>query len=71
MSNLDDSMIELGYSIQRSPGIYALLLGSGISTGAGIPTAQQITDDLIGKLATGHDEFDIKKIERVVQGQIF
>jgi hypothetical protein len=34
-----------------SPGVYALLLGSGISRDAGIPTGWEITLDLIRKIA--------------------
>ena len=41
----------LAFSIHSSPGVYALLLGSGVSTGAGIPTGWGITLDLLTKLA--------------------
>ena len=41
----------LAFSIQSAPGVYALLLGSGVSRAAGIPTGWEITVDLIRKLA--------------------
>ena len=46
----------LAFSIQSSPGGYALLLGSGLSTSAGIPTGWEIMLDLISKLATVQGE---------------
>ena len=46
----------LSFSIQSSPGVYALLLGSGISRPAGIPTGWDITLDLVGKLAALSEE---------------
>jgi len=51
MSNPKDTLINLSFSIHSGPGTYALLLGSGISQGAGIPTGWQIVLDLIRKLA--------------------
>ena len=42
----------LAFSIQSNPGGYAFLLGSGISTAAGILTGWEILLDLIRKLAT-------------------
>lgn len=46
----------LAFSIQSSPGGYALLLGSGLSTSAGIPTGWEIMLDLIRKLTTVQGE---------------
>lgn len=42
----------LAFSVQSAPGVYALLLGSGVSRAAGIPTGWEITLDLIRKLAS-------------------
>ncbi len=47
----DDPIIKLALSIHSNPGIYALLLGSGLSRSAGIPTGWDIVLDLIRKLA--------------------
>ena len=41
----------LALSVQDRPGVYALLLGSGVSRSAGIPTGWDIVRDLIGRLA--------------------
>lgn len=46
-----DPMHSLAFSIHANPGIYALLLGSGVSRTARIPTGWEITIDLVRKLA--------------------
>ncbi len=46
-----DPIESLSFAIQTNPGVYALLLGSGISRPAGIPTGWEITLDLAEKLA--------------------
>ena len=46
----------LAVSMQSQPGVYALLLGSGVSSGAGIMTGWQITLDLVRKLAASQQE---------------
>jgi hypothetical protein len=47
----DDKLTRLAFSVYSNKGIYALLLGSGISRAAGIPTAWEITTDLVGKFS--------------------
>jgi hypothetical protein len=51
-----DPMLSLAFSVYSSKGVYALLLGSGVSRAAGIPTGWQIVLDLIEKLALLHGE---------------
>ena len=46
-----DPVHSLSFSIRSSPGVYAVLLGSGISRSAKIPTGWEITLDLVRKLA--------------------
>ena len=46
----------LAFSIQSHPGVYALLLGSGVSRAAQIPTGWEITLDLARKLAATSGE---------------
>ncbi len=46
-----DPIDSLAFSIQSNPGVYALLLGSGVSRAAGIPTGWEITLDLVQRLA--------------------
>ena len=49
---MDNVLTTLSFSIQSNRGVYALLLGSGISRNAGIPTGWDIIIDLIKKLST-------------------
>ena len=42
--------------MQSNPGVYAILLGSGVSRSAKIPTGWEITLDLVRKLATLYGE---------------
>lgn len=46
-----DPILSLYFSIHSNPGVYALLLGSGVSRSAGIPTGWEVVLDLIRKLA--------------------
>jgi hypothetical protein len=47
-----DPLVSLATSVHTQPGVYALLLGSGVSTGAGIPTGWGIIEALVRDLAT-------------------
>ena len=51
-----DSGHSLAFSIQSNPGVYAVLVGSGVSRAAGIPTGWEVTLDLVQKLAAVHQE---------------
>ena len=51
-----DPIQSLAFSIQANPGVYALLLGSGVSRSAGIPTGWEIVNDLLGKLAASQGQ---------------
>ena len=51
-----DPVHSLAFSIQANRGVYAVLLGSGVSRAAKIPTGWEITLDLIRKLASLHRE---------------
>ena len=46
-----DPLLALAFGMQSNKGVYALLLGSGVSRSAGIPTGWEIVLDLIRKLA--------------------
>lgn len=46
-----DSIISLSFAINSNPGVYALLLGSGVSRSAGIPTGWDVVENLLRKLA--------------------
>ena len=51
-----DPTDSLAFSIQAYRGVYALLIGSGVSKAAQIPTGWDITHDLIRKLAAASGE---------------
>ena len=53
---LIDPIESLAFAIQSHPGVYALLVGSGVSRGAGIPTGWEIVLDLIGQVAAAKHE---------------
>lgn len=46
-----DPIDSLAFTLESNKGVYALLLGSGISFSAEIPTGEQITSELIRRLA--------------------
>jgi hypothetical protein len=46
-----DPIMSLAFSVHANKGVYALLLGSGISRTAGIPTGWDIVIDLIRRIA--------------------
>ena len=51
-----DPMLSLSFSMSATPGAYALLLGSGISRSAQIPTGWEITLELVRKIAVANGE---------------
>lgn len=46
-----DFRTALAVTMQSSPGVYSVLAGSGLSTGAGIPTGWAVVQDLIRRVA--------------------
>ena len=54
--NMIDPIDSLAFSIQANRGVYALLIGSGVSKSAQIPTGWDITRDLIRQLAAASGE---------------
>lgn len=51
-----DASIALAISMAAGPGVYALLLGAGISMNSGIPTGWHIQQDLLKSLAGRREE---------------
>ena len=51
-----DPLQSVAFAVQTHPGVYALLIGSGVSRAAGVPTGWEIVLDLIGKLAAASGE---------------
>ena len=44
-------MVSLAFAVYSNKGVYALMLGSGISRASGIPTGWEVVLDLIRKVA--------------------
>ncbi len=47
----DDPDTQLAFSVYENKGVFAVLLGSGLSRAANIPTGWEITLDLIRRVA--------------------
>src|SRR5258706_11787347 len=48
----DDLTTQLSFAVYQNKGVFAVLLGSGLSRAAQIPTGWEITLDLIRRVAT-------------------
>jgi len=46
-----DGRVALATALHAAPGVYAVLVGSGMSSAAGVPTGWQVVQDLICKIA--------------------
>jgi hypothetical protein len=46
-----DPLIQLAFNVHGSPGVFAILLGSGVSRASGIPTGWEVVLDLIRRVA--------------------
>lgn len=46
-----DPILSLAHSVHTNKGVYALLVGSGLSRSAGIPTGWEVTLELVQRLA--------------------
>jgi hypothetical protein len=49
---LSDPLTRLSLSMSSNPGAYAVLIGSGVSTGAGMPTGWDVQVDLMARVAS-------------------
>lgn len=59
MPNFIDPLTSLSFALHQGPGQFAVLLGSGVSRSAGIPTGWGVTLDLLRKLPNApHDSGD-------------
>ena len=56
-----DPQVSIAFALRSNPGAYAILVGSGVSVGAGIPTGWQVMLHLISKVARvlGDDPGDV------------
>lgn len=55
MNNPLSPLAMLATSVQAQPGVYAVLLGSGVSTGAGVPTGWGVVTNLVRRVAAVED----------------
>lgn len=51
-----DALLSLSFALHSGRGVYAVLIGSGLSTAAGIPTGYQVVLDLIRRIARTRQE---------------
>jgi hypothetical protein len=58
-----DPLLALALALQSTPGGYALLVGSGISRAAGVPTGWEVVEDLIRRVATAEDRTSLTDAE--------
>ena len=54
----------LAAGVHSQPGVYALMLGSGVSTGAGIPTGWGVVKELVRRAAAAQEPADGEAAER-------
>lgn len=50
-----EATTEVALALHHAPGVYAVLLGSGVSRGAGVPTCWEVTLELIRRLAVADE----------------
>ena len=68
----NDSVTQLAFSVYENKGVFAVLLGSGLSRSAEIPTGWEITLDLVRRVATAQgvpEQSDWAKWYREETGQ--
>lgn len=59
-----DPLVMLATGMHSQPGVYALLLGSGVSSGAGIPTGWGVVTELIRRAAVAASPGDADAADR-------
>jgi NAD-dependent SIR2 family protein deacetylase len=56
------SSVMLATSMHAQPGVYAVLLGSGVSTGAGVPTGWGVVKELVRRIAAADSPDDLESL---------
>jgi hypothetical protein len=56
---MNENIVNIAFTLASNRGAYTILLGSGVSRAAGIPTGWEITLDLVKKYAQRIDGVDI------------
>ena len=62
---------KLAFSLSETEGTYAVLLGSGISSAAGIPNGWGIAMDLIRKMAISIEEEALRRSRGLVSPEVW
>jgi hypothetical protein len=63
LGNVLSSRAMLATGIHAQPGVYAVLLGSGVSRAADIPTGWEIVTNLVREVAVAEDPEDAESHE--------
>lgn len=66
-ANALDPLVMLATGMHAQPGVYALLLGSGVSSAAGIPTGWGVVKELVRRAAAAQDPDDPSAGARAVE----
>lgn len=53
---MNDTLLRLAFAIQAGRGLHALLLGSGVSRAASVPTGWEVVLDLVRQVAAARNE---------------
>src|SRR5215212_6474829 len=64
-----EPIVSLAFSMHANKGVYALLLGSGVSRSAGIPTGWEVLEDLIKRVAHLYGEEPVPTPEAWFKGR--
>lgn len=64
-----EELINIAHSIHSNPGVYAVLLGSGVSKSAGIPTGWEVTMELIRRVAAMKGDTGVEDLEAWYKSQ--
>ena len=65
--NALNPLVMLATGVHAQPGVYAILLGSGVSTAAGIPTGWGVVKELVRRAAAAQDPDDLDAGPRAVE----
>ncbi|MGN6760779.1 MAG: SIR2 family protein [Leifsonia sp.] len=59
----NDNLLTLAFALESNPGAYALLVGAGVSKGAGLPSAWDVIETLTSELARLHGETPTNSVD--------
>lgn len=59
-----DPLVSLAFTLRANPGVYAVLLGSGVSRSAGIPTGWEVVLDLVRRVGAAQGDRTIEQPDK-------